>query len=150
MISNDPDIFRPYIFMYAFWLLCVCVCVCLGTIRIPIEYKVSVQHKTFLLRDYARNWDPRKTHSHTQTTIYYDYYCYYDIVIMHSLTDSVLLRAFILSLSLSHYLLHSICIFVENARIFCHIHTYTTYTLCGFRFQSKQIHIYIHIIMCTV
>lgn len=104
------------ILIYADPILCTYIYagLCVSVYRIYPWYKVSVQHKTFLLRDYARNWDPRKTHAHTQTTIYYDYYCYYDIVIMHSLTDSVLL-----AFSFSPYLSHSLCcMFIENMRAF--------------------------------
>lgn len=96
-----------YIYIRIYAGLCIFVSV---TYVYP-WYKVIVQHKTFLLRDYARNWDPRKTHlhTHTQTTIYYDYYCYYDIVIMHSLTDSVLLA---FSFSSSHSHSHSLSIYL--------------------------------------
>lgn len=149
MISNDPDIFRPYSrYICVCWLVCVCVSVSYYVYRIYPWYKVSVQHKTFLLRDYARNWDPRKTHTHTQTTICYDYYCYYDIVIMHSLTDSVLL-AFSFFRSRSRSRSHSLHA-AYLSKICAH---FSPHTLCAWkrvlsiRFQFKHTckHIIIYI-----
>lgn len=81
--------------LYICWLVCVCV------------YS-SQYHTTYVAYAHGTKWAcniklsfyaitleigirEKHTHTHIQTTIYYDYYCYYDIVIMHSLTDSVLL-----------------------------------------------------------